>query len=91
MAGVTNYIHMLGSGHLMEFLYNYMNLHKYSQQGWGHQNKWADDMYHKHSQKGGHGSKEEQRSQILPIFRYCTCTWMWATKKGEEFFNIKDD
>ena len=68
MAGVTNYIHMLGSGHLIEFLYKYWNLYKYSQQGWENQNKQATGMYHKHIQKGGHGSKEEQRIQILPIF-----------------------
>ena len=46
IAGVTNYIHMLGSGHLMEFLYKYRNLYKYSQQGWEHLNKQASGIYH---------------------------------------------
>ena len=91
MAGVTNYIHMLGSGHIKEFLYKYRNLYKYSQQGWEHQNKRANGTYHKHSQKGGHGSSLNNRSQILPIFRYCTRAWMWATKKADDFFNIMDD
>ena len=88
MAGVTNYIHLLGSGHLMEFLYKYRNLYKFSQQGWEHLNKRASGIYHKHSQKGGNGSVLESRSQILPIFRYFTRAWMWFTKKGDDFFNI---
>lgn len=32
--GVTNYIHMMGSGHLAEYLYKWKNLYRYSQQGW---------------------------------------------------------
>ena len=32
--GVTNYCHMLGSGHIMEFLLYYRNLSQHSQQGW---------------------------------------------------------
>ena len=32
--GVTNYAHMLGSGHIMEFLLHYKNLSAHSQQGW---------------------------------------------------------
>ena len=89
MARVTNYIHMLGSGHIMEFLYRYRNLYKYSQQGWEHMNKRASGMYHQHSQKGGHGSKLDSRSQILPIFRFMTRAWMWATKKGDNFLILQ--
>ena len=32
--GVTNYAHMLGSGHLMEYLNRWRNLWAHSQQGW---------------------------------------------------------
>ena len=66
--GVTNYIHLLGAGHLSQFLYKYCNLYKYSQQGWEHSNKKVTDVYHKHTQKGGHGSKISDRSQLLPAF-----------------------
>ena len=51
-------------------------------------NKRASSKYHKHSQKGGHGSAPDKRSHILPIFRYFTRAWMWAIKKGDEFFGI---
>jgi len=32
--GVTNYIHMLGAGHIGEYLLHHRNLYKHSQQGW---------------------------------------------------------
>ena len=88
LAGVTNYIHMLGSGHLMEFLKRYRNLYKYSQQGWEHLNKRACGIYHRHTQKGGHGSSLSTRSQMLPIFvsaQECGCG---PQKKADKPFNI---
>ena len=38
------------------------------QQSWEFNNHQACGIYHKHSQKGGHGSKIDDQSQILPIF-----------------------
>ena len=32
--GMTNYIHMLGSGHISEYMYKWRNLYEHSQQGW---------------------------------------------------------
>jgi hypothetical protein len=32
--GITNYIHMLGSGHMKYYMTIHGNLYKYSQQGW---------------------------------------------------------
>jgi len=32
--GITNYIHMLGAGHIGEYLLHHQNLYKHSQQGW---------------------------------------------------------
>jgi hypothetical protein len=32
--GVTNYIHMIGLGHIANYLYKWRNLSRYSQQGW---------------------------------------------------------
>jgi hypothetical protein len=32
--GVTNYLHMPTSGHIMEYLFKYKNLYRHSQQGW---------------------------------------------------------
>ena len=60
--GMTNYIHMLGAGHLRDFLSLYRNLYKYSQQSWEYNNHRACGIYHKHSQRGGNGAKEEDKS-----------------------------
>ena len=70
--GVTNYIHQIGAGHLADFLVIYHNLYKYSQQSWEFGNHRAYGIYHKHSQRGGHGAKDDLKSHIVPIFRYCT-------------------
>jgi hypothetical protein len=32
--GITNYIHMLGSGHIKYYMEVHRNLYKFSQQGW---------------------------------------------------------
>jgi hypothetical protein len=37
--GITNYIHMIGAGHLTYYLTKYRNLYKFSQQGWEAMNK----------------------------------------------------
>ena len=88
-AGITNYLHIIGSGHLREFLYKYRNLYKYSQQGWEHQNKKTTACYHRHSQKGGEGANDEDKSQIYPVFRFLSRLWMWQTGKGDRYFNGK--
>jgi hypothetical protein len=36
--GCTNYIHMLSSGHIAEYMFCWQNLHRFSQQGWEHFN-----------------------------------------------------
>jgi hypothetical protein len=33
-AGCTNYIHLLSSGHIAEYMFRWQNLHCFSQQGW---------------------------------------------------------
>ena len=38
--GVTNYAHMLGSGHIMEYLFHWRNLAIHSQQGWEGKKQW---------------------------------------------------
>lgn len=32
--GCTNYMHMLSSGHMTEFMHKQRNLYRFSQQGW---------------------------------------------------------
>jgi len=51
--GITNYIHMLGAGHVSRFLYRWRNLYKYSQQGWENLNKLIKTFYFRRTQRGG--------------------------------------
>ena len=88
-AGVTNYFHHIISGHMQYFLIKYRTFYMYSQQGWEHLNKRANGIYHRHLQKGGNGSKEEDRSHILPVFRFFARTFMWITGLGAEYFAQK--
>jgi hypothetical protein len=34
IAGITNYIHMLGTGHMADYLFQWKNIYRHSQQGW---------------------------------------------------------
>ena len=51
--GVTNYIHMIGSGHISYYLFQWRNLYRYSQQGWESLNHYIKTVYHQRTQKGG--------------------------------------
>ena len=89
-ACITNYIHLIGAAHIYCFLVKYRNLYKYSQQGWEQLNKSASGIYHRHSQKGGHRAKEEEKSKILAVFRFFVRKCMWKTALGEEYFEQKE-
>jgi hypothetical protein len=43
--GVTNYIHMLGAGHVTYYLKQYRNLYQLSQQGWEAMNQKLKHFY----------------------------------------------
>ncbi len=51
--GVTNYIHMLVSGHISYFLKKYGCLYLYSQQGWESLNSTIQTFIMQNSQRGG--------------------------------------
>ena len=79
--GVTNYVHEIFT-HFRQFLLIDGNLYKYSQQGWEHHNKRMLGIYHRHTQKGGNGAKDEQVGHIHPLFRHKAWCWMWKTNRG---------
>ena len=43
--GITNYVHMLGSGHICYYLQQHRNLHKFSQQNWESLNEKMKTTY----------------------------------------------
>ena len=50
MDGLTNYIHMMGAGHVGYYLRLYRNLYRYSQQGWEAMNDKIKTFYFRHTQ-----------------------------------------
>ncbi len=56
--GITNYIHILGSSHMLYFLQKYNCLYMYSQQGWEDLNNRCQAVLLHNSSRGGYGSGE---------------------------------
>eukprot|EP00978_Attheya_sp_CCMP212_P034430 scaffold144081_cov35-Attheya_sp.AAC.1 len=57
--GITNYIHMLGSGHVKRYMEEWGNLNKYSQQGWESLNASIKAFFFRRMNRGG-GNKGER-------------------------------
>ncbi len=69
-AGVTNYIHILGSGNMLYFLQWYDCLYMYSQQGWEDLNNRCKAFLMQNSSRGGYRSGEgKSKSYTFSIVR----------------------
>ncbi len=85
--GITNYIHMLSSGHVMYFMKKYGCLYLYSQQGWESLNNTIQTFIHQNSQRGGFGSGEQkQKSYIFPLVRMVVRNLLWKTYEADKFY-----
>jgi hypothetical protein len=66
--GLSNYVHIVASGHLSFYLREWGNLYKYSQQGWESFNSLIKSIYFRRTQRGGSGGKrDELNSRVAPI------------------------
>ena len=61
---ITNYLHMLGAGHVEYYLRAYKNLWRYNQQGWESLNDKITTIFFYYSQKGG---SEKQKPYLEAI------------------------
>jgi hypothetical protein len=86
-AGVTNYVHMLASGHISEYLQHWRNLYRHSQQGWESLNSMIKVFFFRRTQRGGKGRGEGKKSKLLPIARWLSRRAVWAL--GIEWNDIK--
>ena len=96
--GMTNYIHMLGSGHMYEYMVRWGNLTKYSQQGWEALNSLIKVFFFKRTNKGGHksGGSTGLKSKLVPIARLIQRRLFWIGNlvPGElwnENYNFDED
>ena len=93
LEGTTNYIHLLGSGHISYYLKKYRNLYRYSNQSWERLNKRVHIFYFQRIQRGGHGKQVgKDAANVLickhtkPLARWLQRVIMWNTGLGAEFF-----
>ena len=78
--GVTNYIHMIGSGHLHYFLERNRNLHRFSQQGWESMNALIKSFFFRRTQRGGYaGVKDQPTSRVWPLGRFFQRRLWWLS------------
>jgi len=76
--GVTNYIHMLGAGHIGEYLLYHRNLYKHSQQGWEGFNFLLKTFFFCHTGRGGAGNRgTSMKSKIKPIAWWLSWCVVW--------------
>ncbi len=51
--GITNYVHMLGAGHIRYYLKKWRNLNRFFNQGWEAYNQMVAAFWHHRTTKGG--------------------------------------
>jgi len=86
--GITNYIHMIGSGHIRYYLQLHKNLYKFSQQGWESLNAKIKTYFFRHTQRGGNDNSHDEHSrtylkQILYMFQR---ELLWISGVAEQHF-----
>jgi hypothetical protein len=65
--GITNYVHLLSSGHIADYLFRHRNLYVYSQQGWEAFNMLIKQVYFRRTARGG---GRDSRTRLVPIARW---------------------
>jgi hypothetical protein len=87
--GVTNYIHMLGSGHIAYYMRAHRNLYKFSQQGWESLNEKVKLSFFNHTQRGGNfgtDNTEQERSYLRSIFMFFQRELLWMSGIADQQF-----
>ena len=74
--GITNYFHMLGSGHIADYLNICGNLYVHSQQGWEAFNSFLKVFYFRRTTRGG-GQGAQQCNRIRQLARWLARRLVW--------------
>ena len=73
--GITNYFHMLGSGHVADYLIRCGNLYIHSQQGWEAFNSFLKVFYFRRTSRGG--GRGSQHNRIRQLARWSARRVIW--------------
>ena len=92
LAGVTNYIHMIGSGHIAQYMFKWRNLYRHSQQGWEALNWLIKTFYFRRTgHRGAVNQGKGTKFRLKPIGRYLQRRMMWVSGlTGEAIQHFKD-
>jgi hypothetical protein len=82
--GVTNYIHMLGAGHVKEYMREWGNLNKFSQQGWESLNALIKAFFFRRTNRGG--GNQNEKSKLVPIAKLLQRRLMWLCDLTGDMF-----
>ncbi len=86
-SGVTNYIYLLGSGHMLYFLKQCGCLYLYSQQGWELLMGKIKSILHLNTQRGCKRSGAgKTKSYIYPVMLFIMRDLLWKTCDAHHFF-----
>jgi len=93
--GVTNYILMLGAGHIGEYLLHHQNLYKHSQQGWEAFNALLKTFFPMHRQRRSReqGNRCEVKNPTNCTMAFPLHAWMTGYDYDcvlEELYNLHD-
>eukprot|EP00978_Attheya_sp_CCMP212_P019801 scaffold55883_cov53-Attheya_sp.AAC.2 len=74
LKGITNYIHLLSSGHMSDYLHKWRNLYLHSQQGCESLNNLVKIFFFRRTGRGG---GKYDKSKLKPIARWLQRRLLW--------------
>ena len=94
---MTNYIHILDTGHVTCYLLKKRNLYHYSNQAWDHLNKRVKQYYLTKIQSGSHNKYSGDSitnalkcPHTLPLARWLQRVTVWNIGYGYQHFETKE-
>jgi hypothetical protein len=77
-AGITNYIHLLGAGHIAEYMFHWRNMYQHSQQSWEAFNSLLKTFYFRRTGRGGAANQGKgPKSKLKPVARWIQRRMIW--------------
>jgi hypothetical protein len=76
--GITNYIHLMSAGHMADYMYEWRNLYKHSQQGWESMNNLIKLFWFRLTGRcGATGRGKGKKSKLRSVAKWMQRRMMW--------------
>ena len=81
---MTNYLHLLGAGHVLYYMKKWKNLYRYEQEGWESLNALIKYVYFHHTKRGGYDSKDandniQVSSRVGALGKWIVRSLLWRS------------